>query len=109
MQGNNNSYELTDTVLQLFPEFNLPKNFRFEADQFVAESDVDDDDDESNLAAVSTADDDDDDDDEEEEEDGHFKTNLTVFGNHCRNVWEEESLSKDEISAWNSCHKQISL
>ena len=86
----------------------MPKNFRFEADQFVAESDVDDDDDESNLAAVSTADDDDDDDDEEEE-DGHFKTNLTVFGNHCRNVWEEESLSKDEISAWNSCHKQISL
>ena len=81
----------------------MPKNFRFEADQFVAESDVDDDDDESNLAAVSTADDD------EEEEDGHFKTNLTVFGNHCRNVWEEESLSKDEISAWNSCHKQISL
>ena len=90
----------------------MPKNFRFEADQFVAESDVDDDDDESNLAAVSTADDDDDDDDDEEEqeeEDGHFKTNLTVFGNHCRNVWEEESLSKDEISAWNSCHKQISL
>ena len=87
----------------------MPKNFRFEADQFVAESDVDDDDDESNLAAVSTADDDDDDDDDEEEEDGHFKTNLTVFGNHCRNVWEEESLRKDEISAWNSCHKQISL
>ena len=87
----------------------MPKNFRFEADQFVAESDVDDDDDESNLAAISTADDDDDDDDDEEEEDGHFKTNLTVFGNHCRNVWEEESLSKDEISAWNSCHKQISL